>query len=512
MNNIGKTTIVLMIVTIIAKILGFGRELVLASVYGVSLYSDAYLVALNIPAVIFSAIGGALATTFIPLYFECSNVNGESRALEFANNVFNIVTIISIFLAGIGLIFTEPIVKVFAMGFDGEVLKIAINFTRILILGIMFIGLSNIMTSYLQIKNNFIIPGIISIPYNIIIIISIVLSIKFGPYMMVWGTLIGTISQFLFQFPFASKYGYKYKLFINVKDKYLRKTMHLLGPVFIGFAVNQINMMVDKTLASTLIEGSISALNYASKLNGVIMALFITSIVSVIYPMLSKLSSENKKEEFISSVVLSINSVILLVIPISVGAIALSYPIVKILFQRGAFDDKATSMTAIALGFYSIGMVSFGLRDVIGKVFYSLQDTKTPMINGAIAMILNIIMNIFLVKIMGHAGLALATSISAIICTFFLFNSLKKRIGYFGQDKILKATIKSLIAAIIMGFVTIFSYNNLSKVLDIGVINDIISLVISIGIGAFVYLVIVIILKVEEISFIKDLIRKRIII
>ena len=172
----------------------------------------------------------------------------------------------------------------------------------------------------------------------------------------------------------------------------------LIGPVLIGVAVNQINTMVDRTLASTLVEGSISALNYANKLNGFVMALFITSVGAVIYPMLSKLSSEDNKEKFISSVVQSINSVILLVIPISIGAIVLATPIVKLLFQRGEFDARATSMTAIALIMYSIGMVAFGLRDIIGKVFYALKDTKTPMINGAIAMIMNIVLNIILVK------------------------------------------------------------------------------------------------------------------
>lgn len=509
MSKIAKATVGLMIATIIAKVLGFGRELVLASSYGASMYSDAYLTAMNIPLVIFTIIGTTLGTVLIPMYFEVNSDLGEKKALNFTNNVFNIVIAICIVLAILGFVFTEPLVKVFAMGFEGDTLKIAIDFTRITIIGIVFTGLSYVMTAYLQIKNNFTVPGLISVPKNIIIIASIILSVKYNPYIMIWGTLIGISTEFLFQLPFAIKSGYKYQPYINIKDKYIKKMSWLIGPVLIGVAVNQINTMVDRTLASTLVEGSISALNYANKLNGFVMAMFITSVAAVIYPMLSKLSSEDNKEKFTSSVVQSINSVILLVIPISVGAIVLATPIVKLLFQRGEFDARATSMTAIALIMYSIGMVAFGLRDILGKVFYALQDTKTPMINGAMAMVMNIVLNIILVKYLQLAGLALATSISAIVCIFLLFNSLKKKIGYFGQDKIIKTTIKSMVSAVIMGVITYFAYDIISNLLGIGFIKEAVSLVISVAIGAITYGILVVVLKVDEINIMTDMVKKK---
>ena len=508
MSKVAKATLGLMIATIIAKVLGFGRELVLASSYGASMYSDAYLTAMNIPVVMFTIIGTTLGTVLIPMYFEVNSDLGEKKALNFTNNVFNIVIAICIVLAILGFIFTEPLVKVFAMGFEGQTLKVAIDFTRITIIGIVFTGLSYVMTAYLQIKNNFTVPGLISVPKNIIIIMSIILSVKYNPYIMIWGTLIGIATEFLFQLPFAIKSGYKYQPYINMKDKYIKKMSWLIGPVLIGVAVNQINAMVDRTLASTLVEGSISALNYANKLNGFVMAMFITSVAAVIYPMLSKLSSEDNKEIFTSSVVQSINSVILLVIPISVGAIVLATPIVKLLFQRGEFDARATSMTAIALIMYSIGMVAFGLRDILGKVFYALQDTKTPMINGAIAMIMNIVLNIILVKYLQLSGLALATSISAIVCIFLLFGSLRKKIGYFGQDKIIKTTIKSIVAAVVMGTVAYFTYDMVSNLLGVGFVKEAISLVISVGFGAITYGILVIVLKVDEINVITNMVKK----
>ena len=223
MSKVAKATVGLMIATIIAKVLGFGRELVLASAYGASMYSDAYLTAMNIPTVLFTIIGTTLGTVLIPMYFEVNRDLGEKKALSFTNNVFNTVIILCIFLAIIGFLFTEQLVKVFAMGFEGETLKVAIDFTRITITSIVFTGLSYVMTAYLQIKNNFTIPGLASVPKNVIIIASIILSIKLNPYIMIWGTLFALASEFLFQFPFAIKNGYKYQPYINIKDKYIKK-------------------------------------------------------------------------------------------------------------------------------------------------------------------------------------------------------------------------------------------------------------------------------------------------
>lgn len=510
MSKVAKTTIGLMIVTMLSKVLGFGREVVLSYVYGATAQADAYITAMSIPTVIFSSVGTALATTFIPLYYEVNNIEGEEKSLKFANNIFNIVIMISIFIAIIGFIFATPLVKIFAIDFNGEKLRLAVILTKIMILGIVFIGLSNIMTSWLQINGNFIIPGMIGIPFNILIIASIFISRDRNILILGIGTLLAIASQFLFQLPFSYKQGYRYKLFIDLNDKYLKRMIWLILPVFIGVGVNQINTIIDRSLASTLGDGVILVLNNANRLNGFVVGLFIATLGAVIYPILSKLSSEGDKEQFVKSVSMSVNSVILLVIPISVGAIVLAEPVVRLVFERGKFDANATSMTAIALAFYSIGMVSFGLRDILGKVFYSLKDTKTPMINGAITMGLNIILNIILVKVMGYSGLAFATSISAIICIFLLFKSLKNKIGYFGQDKIAKTTIKSLLASIIMGVVTKIAYSNLNILLGSGFIKEAVSLLVSIGTGVIVYVIAVIVLQVDEISLMMNIIKTKV--
>ena len=509
MSKVVKYAASLMAVTIVAKVVGFAREQVLSYAYGASMYTDIYIMAMNIPNVIFAAIGAALSTTFIPIYCDINENQGEKEAKKFTNNILTIVLIMCLIIAILGLIFTKPMLKVFAFGFSGQTLSIAMDFTRILIGSIVFIGIANVLTSYLQVKNNFTIPGLISLPQNIIVITAIIISIKYGPYAMVWGTLIGMSMQVLFQLPFAYKEGYKIKPYLNLKDESLKKMLILTGPVLIGVAVHQVNTMIDKSIASTLGEGAISALNFADRLNSFVLALFITSIAAVIYPMLSKLSTSKNKEVFEEYIVKSSNSIILLVMPVAVGAIILAKPIVKLLFERGAFDDTATKMTSIALVMYSIGLVGYGLRDIINKVFYSLQDTKTPMIYGVIAMGLNIIFNIVLSRFMGHAGLALGTSLSAIICTILLYINLGKKIGNFGQINIIKTFIKSLAASIIMGIITKYVYNYIDAMVGVSLISSIISLGSSVLIGAIVYAAIIIILKVDEVSMIKDIIKQK---
>lgn len=515
MSKIMKATISLMIATAFAKILGFARELVLASSYGATMYSDAYITASNIPIVIFTIIGGTLSTVLIPTYFDISGEKGENLALKYINNVFNLVIISCIIISVLGVIFTEDLVKVFAMGFEGESFKVTVSFTRVIIIGIVATGLSYIMTAYLQIKNNFTIPGLISIPKNIIIIASIILSIKYNPYIMVWGTLIGMSTEFLFQLPYAIKQGYRYEPYVNIKDKYIKNTIILICPVLIGVAVNQVNTMVDRTLASTLVEGSVSALNYANKLNTFVMGLFILSVSAVMYPTLSKLSinKNSPKEDFVKftdTIVSSINSVILLVMPISIGAIVLSTPIVKILFERGEFDSRATTMTAIALIMYSVGMVACGINDLLTKIFYSLHDTKTPMIIGVITVVLNIVLNLILIRYLKLAGLALGTSLAFIVNAILLFCLLRKKIGNFSQDKILKTGAKSMISSIIMGIITSFSYKIFYSSLGISMIDEIIALSGAVIVGVVSYGILIILFKVEEIEILKNILRSKV--
>lgn len=502
--TLATSAVALMGVTLISKILGFARDVVLASSYGAGVVSDSYLMALNIPTVVFVMISTALATSFIPMYTEVNEKKGEKEALKFTSNVISIVLVISLIFIALGITFTEPLVKLFAMGFEGERLALTIKFTKVFMLGVGFVGITYIVKSFLEIKNRFVVTGLMPLPYNILILIAIVASVKFGTSVLAIGTLIALFSQLLVQLPFAFKEGFKYKPTINIKDENLKKMAILVAPILLGASVTQLNSLIDKNLASTLVEGSLSAMNYAYKLNIFVTGMFITSITSVIYPLFAKLTSEDNINELKKSIVTSINSVVLIIIPVSIGAFILAKPIVQVLFERGEFTHEHTIMTAGVLACYAVGMLASGVRDILVRVFYSLKDTKTPMTNSIVCVIFNVIFNLLLIKHLKAPGLALGSSLSAIVAVAFLSINLRKKIGKFNGKMILSTLIKTIIAGTVMSAGVLASY---SMILGF---NQKVALFASIFIGAIIYGAMVFILKVDACEYVLDIVKRKI--
>lgn len=502
MSRVGNIAINFVIATLIAKILGFVREISLTTVYGAGAVTDAYIISSNIPLILFSVIGSALCTIFIPLYCNIEQKSGKDKALKFSNNICNILIILSILLSIVGVVFSNQLIKLFAMDFSGEKLKLSNDFIKVMVPGVIFISISNIMICWLQIKEKFIIPALITIPYNIIIIISIFISSKTSTQILGIGFLVATISQVIFILPFSYKNQYKYIPYIDLKDENIKKMIKMIIPVFIGVCAYQINIIVDKSLASTMGNGIITVLNSANRLNDFIKGIFIVSVTSIVYPILSKLFSEGDMDKFKITITRSINIVVVVIVPITVGVIVLSDPIVRIVFERGNFDQQATSLTSLALIFYSLGLLADGLMMIFDKIFYALGDTKTPMKSGVLSVAVNIILNLILIKVMGYSGLALATSIAALVGTLFLFNRLNKTMDLSINREILQNLYKCICASAIMGVAVYSTYSILGKSLGIEDFQGLVSLVISVAVGVIVYGTATIIFKVEEVDFI----------
>ncbi|NLZ49100.1 MAG: murein biosynthesis integral membrane protein MurJ, partial [Clostridiales bacterium] len=453
-----KTALLLMIITIVSKIFGFGREIALSYFYGATNISDVFIISQTIPNVIFSFIGTGISTGYIPSYSKIEQKFGKNEGVRYTNNLVNILLILCTGIIIIGLIFTDKIVKIFAAGFEGDTLALAVRFTRISLFGIYFTGLINIFGGFLRLQGNYVIPASVGFPMNIFIILSIFLSSKTNVSVLAIGSVIAAASQLALFIPFLRRKGYRYKFLVDINDENTKKMIYVALPIILGVSAKEINVLVDKTFASSIAVGGISALNYASKLNGFVRGLFVTSIATVMYPMISKMVAQNNFDGLKKSVSEAINLIIIFVIPSTIGAMIFVEPVVKLLFGRGAFDPKAISMTSNALFFYSIGMASFGLRDILSRVFYSMQDTKTPMINAFISLGLNIILNMILSRFLGIGGLALATSIASIFCTGLMFVSLRKKIGPFGMKNTTISFIKILASSLVMSVVAYVVY------------------------------------------------------
>lgn len=499
-----KAAFLVMIITVISKVIGFVREIVLSYIYGASAITDVYLISQTIPVTVFSFISVGVATGFIPMYNRIKIEEGHLCALRFTSNLSNTLLLLATFVVVIVLIFTQPIVKLFASGFGGETLDLAVNFTRITVFGVYFTSLLNIFAEYLRIHENYVVPALVGFPMNFVIIGSLIASKQTNVYVLAFGSLLAIVSQLIILMPFIRKTGFRYKSVLNLKDEYIRTMFFIALPVIVGASVNEINVLVDRTLASGIAVGGISALNYAGRLNGFVHGLFVASISAVMYPIISKMAAEDDIKGLKSTISEAIFTISLLVVPTTTGAMIFSEEIVWLLFGRGAFTPEAVVMTGNALFCYSIGMLAFGLRNILSRAFYALQDTKTPMISATMAVVLNIILNLILSKYLGISGLALATSISAMVAVGLLFISLRRKIGGFGLKELIRSFIKIFLASVIMGFIALCSFNYLSMKL-----SQNLALIIAIGIGASVYAILIYFLKIPEIERTLALIKRK---
>lgn len=499
-----KAAIVLMVATIISKVLGLLRETVLAYFYGTSLTASVYGTAVSIPASIVAIIGAGIATGYIPMYSQIEKEHGIKRANIFTANMINFIMVITTIVVAIVLVFTPYVVTLFAYNFSGKELEMTVYLTRFTIIGIYFTIMVSIFTAYLNIKNKFLIPALVSLPMNIVIIASIAIAANMGITILGIGSIVSMAVQVIFLIPLMRKEGYKHKFILDKKDDYIKKVRALAIPVIIGVSALQVNGMVDKSVASTISDSAIAMLNYGVKLNGVIQGLFVMSIVTAMYPMISKMGVENNINGLKKSVGEAIISISLLVIPVSIGIMIFAEPGVRLLFERGEFTSKDTIIVSGVLFFYSIGMIGYALREVISKAFYSLQETKTPMKNAIVAIIVNIILTIVLTRFMGLNGIALATSIAGIFCTITLSLSLRKKIGALGLKSILLSLLKISVSSIIMGICAkiVFSYILEST-------GNTLSLILGVLVGVAVYGVLIYYMNIKEFRDILNMISSR---
>jgi putative peptidoglycan lipid II flippase len=500
-----KASLLVMIITIFSKLLGFAREIALSYFYGASAVTDVYLISQTIPTVIFSFISAGIATGFIPMYSRISKEEGKQGANKFTSNLSNTLLLLASIIVGIVLLFTGPIVKLFASGFAGETLDLAIRFTRISVFGVYFTALLNIFTGFLRLHDNYVIPALVALPMNIVIISSLYISTQTNISLLAIGTVLAIASQLIFVIPSVRKTGYRYQPVLKLKDEYIKSMIIIALPVIVGTSVNQINVLVDRTLASGIAVGGISALNYAQRLNGFVQGLFVASITTVLYPMISKMAAAENMKGLKDSISEAISIINLFVIPATIGAMIFSKEVVGLLFGRGAFTPEAIDMTANALFYYSIGMIAYGLRDILSRAFYAMQDTKTPMINATIAVVLNIILNLILSRYLGIGGLALATSISAIVSTLLMFVTLRKKIGGFGLKEITSSFIKIGFASVVMGFIALASFNFFGQSL-----SGNLALILAIAVGALVYGILIYVLRVPEVERTLEVVKKKV--
>ncbi|MEG2087498.1 MAG: murein biosynthesis integral membrane protein MurJ [Angelakisella sp.] len=498
MSKAATYTVILMLTTTFAKVLGLARELTLSYVYGASAVADAYIVAFSVPTVFFAGIGTAILTCYITIYTGLK-INNPGELKRFSNSVTTLVFLVSLSILTVFLVFDRQIVRMTAVGFTGETFDIAVTMSAIMMVSILFIGVYFILQGFLQIHGSFFAVGMVSVPLNLAAIASIFASAKLGNYkLMGWGAVLGYAASFLMLYIAAKRRNYTFRPCFQFRSPYIKKLLLLMLPIFVGKEITQLNNMIDKTIASFLPEGNVSVLHYASQLTGIINSVFALSVAAALFPQLTRLNACNNHKKLKTTFITGMGIMSLLVMPISAGVMIFSKEIVQMLFLRGAFTPADVDNAARVLFFYSFGLMTFSIKDLTLNVFYAIEDTKTPTINSLLALILNTAINLVLLKPLGAGGLALATSLSATITLFILFFSLRRRIGPLGLRAFAVSLVKMLLATLGMVAV-IIPVHSLLLGLTASVV---LSLVLSVGCGAVVYGGLNILLRTREMGLV----------
>lgn len=500
-SRLAKAAGVVAFLTIVSKILGFIREASLASVFGATSDTDAYLFAQTIPYLLFSTVSYALTTTFIPLYSHVREHSGKEAGFRFANTVIGVVLWVAVLLVIAGEALAEQLVALVAPGLDGPVADLTRYLSQIIFPMMVFQLLSGIVTGILNAEGKFGIPTAAGLAQNISIIVSIVV---FGPLYgieaVAVGTLVGAVLALLVQLPSLARTGFRWRATFDIRDPSLRRMAILMLPAVLGAGANQINTLVDRILASGLPEGRVAALNYANRLMQLAPGIFGASVVTVVYPTLAKFASRNEWNRFSEALLRSLSIVHFMLAPVAVGMLVLREPLVRIVYERGAFDSVATQETSWALLFFSLGTAMFSMRDLVSRAFFTMQDTRTPLVVGVITVAINVVLNLLLVGPLEQGGLALATVIATTIGFLISLWALwRKSLGQLRVRPLFVSMGKTLLASLFMGFVVTRVYLQLAEmVVEQGILAELLRTGLAAGVGSIVYLVLTWLLRAPE--------------
>ena len=445
------------IATMLSRIFGFIRDMVVAGFFGAGLTTDAFFVAFRIPNLLRRLLAeGSLTVSFVPAFTEYLRNKTREEALELANITFTALSIILVVVSLIGVAFSPLIVKVMAPGFVKAPAQydLAVFLTRIMFPYILLISLVALCMGILNSLRHFAAPALSPVVLNLSMIIAALTLRDFFREPIValaTGVMAGGILQLVMQWPFLVKMGVRLKPDFHFRHPGVKRIGLLMLPAAFGAAIYQINIFIGTILASLLPTGSVSYLYYADRIVELPLGVFAIAVGTATLPSFSEQVTLGKIEELKRTTAFSLRLILFVTIPATVAMIVLRSPIISVLFQRGEFSVEATTLTAQALLFYAVGLWAFSVIRIIVAVFYALQDTRTPMKAAIVSLIVNAAFSIALMFPLKHGGIALATSIASAVNVGMLWVILKRRVGPILDAEFYRSFGRTLIASLVMG-------------------------------------------------------------
>ncbi len=513
-NSISQAAVLIALFSLISRLLGLVRDRIFAAKFGAGMELDAYFAAFRIPDFIYSLlIVGALSAAFIPVFTRYLQSDRENQTKErwlISSSVLNLVIVLWVIIGGLIIIFAEPLLHLLVPGFEGEQFNLTVSLTRIMIFSPLFFGISNVAGSILNAYRRFFVFALAPILYNLGIIISALLFVPYlGVYALAIGVILGALLHMLAQWSNTYYLGFKYSPVLQLGHQGVRRICQLALPRIGGMAVNQINLIIQTVIGSTLMAGAIASINFANNLQSIPVGLFGVAMATAAFPTLAEHASSKRKREFVENFSKIARTILFLTIPAAVFLFLLRAQIVRVILGAGHFSWHDTIITSQLLGYFAISLFAQGLFPLLSRAFFALEDTWTPLKVAIASVSLNIVLSYLLTRDfgtwltldLGPIGLVLAFSISMIFQAGLLIILLRKKIKDIDGLKIFFSALKILLASVVAGFgIQIAKYFSASF-LDIETGTGILSQAIIAGlIGIGLFLLIARVLNCEELK------------
>lgn len=443
-----------------SRLLGLVREQVLAYLFGAGHATDAFNVAFRIPNLLRDLFAeGAMSAAFVPTFTRYLTLRNRADAWKLGNSVMNALLVITTAVVILGIVFAEPLVRLFAADYakvPGK-LELTASLTRIMFPFLTLVALAAALMGMLNSLQRFFVPAFSPAMFNVGTIVCAMTLVPLMPRLgmpaisaIAIGTIVGGLGQVVIQWPALHREGFRYRPVLDVQDEGLRQIFALMIPGIVGLAGVQINLFVNTVLATGQGEGAVSWLNYAFRLMYMPIGLFGVSIATAALPSISRHAAREETAGMRSTISSALRMMLMLNVPATAGLIALAAPIVSLLFEHGRFTASDTTATAAALAFYAPGLIGYSAVKVAVPSFYALHDSRTPVIVSGVTVMVNIALNLWLVEILGYRGLALGTALAALLNAGLLLWLLGRRLNGLDEARVAAAFLKILVASLVM--------------------------------------------------------------
>lgn len=436
------------------------RDSVLAYYFGAGNAADAFRVAFRVPNLVRDLFAeGAMSAAFVPTFTRLLTLHGRERAWRLASSVINALILVTGVVVIIAIVFADPLVRTFAAEF-AEVpgkLELTVHLARIVLPFLTMVAVAAALMGMLNSLGHFFVPALSPAMFNLA---NIMVGVAFIPLagslgvepITIWaiGAVVGGLAQLVIQWPPLRREGFHYQPVLDIRDESLHQVLLLMGPGTIGMAATQINVFVNTMLATREGTGAVSWLDLAFRLMYLPIGLFGVSIATATTPTVSRFAAEADYARIRSTLAHAIGLMLLLNLPATLGLIVLARPIVGVIFERGHFTAADTEATASALRFYAIGLVGYSIVRIVSPTFYALRRSRLPVFASVGSVLVNIVLNLWLVGVLGFRGLALGTSATALLNATAQLYMLRRVIHGIEGGRIVSSLIRVAAASILM--------------------------------------------------------------